>query len=146
MGADHVVNHREPSLAAEFAKIPAIAGGKVDYVFNAFDNSRFAELLKLLQVNGKLATVWKTTAEEWAQVDMDDLWFNRKSVIFSLMFARPLGNYQQEVIGQIFNHMAELVDSGHIKSTVTKTYGNLFEDIAEAHKFQESGKVRGKQA
>jgi len=145
MGADFVVNHRQPSLADEFAKIPAIAGGKVNYVLNAFDNSRFAELLKLLQVDGKLTTVWKTTAEEWAQVDMDDIWFNRKSVMYALMFARPLGNYEQEVIGQIFNHMATLVDAGHIKTTATKTYGNLFADIAEAHKFQESGKVRGKQ-
>lgn len=150
MGADFVVNHRNASLEEEFqTKIPSKNSRKPDFILNAHDNSRFAELLKILQVNGKLATVWKTSADDWAAVDMDDLWFNRKTVIFTLMYARSLANggagYQPEVVGRVFDHMAELVDAGHIKSTVTKIWGDFFENIQAAHSVQEEGKVRGKQ-
>ena len=71
-----------------------------------------------------------------------------KSVSFSweLMYTRSMFN-TEDIARQhdILNHVADLLDSGIIKSTLTTTLeGFTVENLKLAHKMQESGKTIGK--
>lgn len=154
MGADYVINHRAESLAGELKKLSLFAGvenPKVDFIVNAHDNERFGELVNdLLDVDGKIALTWSTTNEDWAKIDMTQLWFQRKSVIFTLMFSRAMHGKDVHKVGKALSQISQWADEGKVFSHMVVEGGDLFGssqdelNIVRAHKLQASGKALGK--
>merc|ERR1712080_755570 len=70
--------------------------------------------------------------------------FKRRTLHWTFMFARALNNHEPERVGRVLQDIAKLTEQGVLKTTVSKTFDNFFEDIQAAHTLSESGKVMGK--
>lgn len=140
MGADHIINHRSADLADELKRV---GFGPVDYVFNAHENDRLAELLQLLAVDGKLTLTFGTTKENWENVDLKEMWLKRKTICNAMMFSRSMFDADPATVGRVMATGAQLVDEGAIKTTVSKKFDS-WEKMRDATALQMSGKAVGK--
>ena len=137
MGADHVINHREPLVEQMNA-----LGRKPRYVAALVGTAEhFPAILELVKPRGHIAVIDDPKT-------LDILPGKRKALSFSweFMFARPM--HQTDDIGkqhELLNRVAELVDDGTLVSTVTGKLGRLgVTTLKKAHELQESGRVIGK--
>ncbi|MEQ8879708.1 MAG: zinc-binding alcohol dehydrogenase family protein [Cyclobacteriaceae bacterium] len=139
MGADHVINHREP-LAKELERI---GHPQVDYVLDFVDLEGYWDAIaEVIKPQGHIVSI--TGSSQPLNLDV----LKRKSVSFSweLMYTRSM--FQTEDMDrqhQILNHLAELLDAGELKTTLTTTLeGFTVDNLKKAHEMQESGKTIGK--
>lgn len=136
MGADFVINHRL-NFKEQFEK----QGLKpVDYVFNtasAVDN-----LEEIASVVAPLAK-WVEINPPSKPLDLNPLFAKRVQLSFELMFSRSMFGVEPERQRAILNELADLLDRGVLKTTLT-TPMDLFKDIKEAHKKSKSGTMIGK--
>uniref|UniRef100_A0A7S1TNA6 Enoyl reductase (ER) domain-containing protein n=1 Tax=Erythrolobus australicus TaxID=1077150 RepID=A0A7S1TNA6_9RHOD len=138
LGADHVINHREPlAPQLEAAGVP-----QVNYVFDLYDNKNLVELISVLKPGGRAAIVWTLEKELVEKLDWYSMWSKRQSIMSVFMFSRPMFGYELERQGELLTHVAGLIDEGKIKAVVN--YSFTLEEISKAHELQESGKVMGK--
>ncbi len=137
MGADHVINHREP-LVEQLKKMNI----QPRYVaaLNGTDQ-HFLAILELIKPRGHVAII-----DDPKTLDIKE--GKRKSLSFSweFMFARPMHQTEDiEKQHQLLNRVSELIDQNVLVSTVTNNLGDLqVESLKEAHRLQESGRVIGK--
>ncbi|MEO0898951.1 MAG: zinc-binding alcohol dehydrogenase family protein [Bacteroidota bacterium] len=137
MGADHVINHRE-SLVDQLKEL----GIQPHYVasLNATDQ-HFPAILELVKPRGHIALI-----DDPETLDIKA--GKGKALTFSweLMFTRSM--FEMEDMEQqhhLLNRVAALLDEGMLQSTVTSNLGPLtVNNLKEAHRLQESGKVIGK--
>ena len=137
MGADHVVNHRE-SLVAQLDAL----GRKPRYVAALTGtDGHFPAILELVKPRGHVAVI-----DDPATLDI--LPAKRKALSFSweFMFSRPMHQTDDmDKQRELLNQVAQLLDDGTLVSTVTGRLGRLnAENLREAHRLQESGRVIGK--
>ena len=137
MGADHVINHREP-LPAQMKEL----GIQPRYVaaLNG-TGEHFPAIVELIKPRGHVVLIDDPKT-------LDILSGKLKSLSFSweFMFARPM--YQTDDISkqhELLNRVSELIDDGTLLSTMTTNLGKLsYATLKEAHIQQESGRVIGK--
>ena len=137
MGAHHVVDHKKP-LAPQ---VGALGLGAPAFVFATVPSGGlFADLAELIAPQGRLALI----NGEAADVSV----FMRKSVSvhYELMFTRPLFQTADiEAQHRLLNEVADLVESGRVRSTMRENYGRIdAANLMRAMAFLKSGRAIGK--
>ncbi|RKS53076.1 NADPH2:quinone reductase [Gillisia mitskevichiae] len=138
LGADFVVNHHH--LKEELKKI---GHPQVNYILDFVDLEGYWETAtEIIKPQGHILSITGSS------VPLDLNLLKNKSVTFSweLMFTRAMFTTEDmERQHEILNHIADLLDKGTIRSTLTTTIkGFTVDNLKEAHQLQESGKSIGK--
>jgi NADPH2:quinone reductase len=138
LGADFVVNHH--NLKEDLEKINH---SQVNYILDFVDLAAYWETAsEIIKPQGHIVSI--TGSSKPLNLDV----LKVKSVTFSweLMYTRSMFN-TEDIVRQheILNTLADLLDAGTIKSTLTTTLkGFTVENLKKAHEMQESGKTIGK--
>lgn len=138
LGAHHVVDHSKP-LAPQ---IEALGIGAPAFVFSTTNTTdHIGSIVETIAPQGRFALIDDPKT-------LDVVPFKRKAVSthWELMFTRPLFN-TADMIEQhkLLTKVAELVDAGKIRSTLTETAGTInAANLKKAHALVETGKMKGK--
>ena len=138
LGAHHVIDHAE-SIPLQ---LEALKLGPVDYVISLTHTDTYLpQLVEVLRPQGKLALI-----DDPAQLDVMPLKRKSLSLHWELMFTRSLYKTEDMIKQhQLLDRVAQLVDSGVLKTTLGEHYGTInAEHLKRAHAMIESGKARGK--
>lgn len=138
LGAHHVIDHSKP-LAEQ---VEALGIGAPGFVFStANSNGNRDEIIKILAPQGRFGFVDDPDS-------FDVLAFKGKSLSVHLesMFTRPvMKTVDIAVQGDLLREVAELIDTGKVRTTLTETMGRISaENLKRAHRLLEVGKTRGK--
>lgn len=139
LGAHHVIDHSKP-LAEEYA---GLGIGAPAFIFSITHSDVHAlELAKIIAPQGRLAII------DDPKGGFDIMPFKGKSasIHWEMMFARAV-HQTADMIEQhkLLNHVADLVDAGKIRTTLTDTLGTInAANLKTAHALIESNSVRGK--
>lgn len=138
LGADFVVNHH--NLQEELEKI---GHNQVDYLLDFVDLEGYWETAaEIIKPQGHIVSITASSSP----LNLNIL--KAKSVSFSWEFMYTRSMFTTPDIArqhQILNHLAELLDNGTIRTTLTTTLkGFSADNLKEAHRLQESGKTIGK--
>ncbi len=138
MGAHHVVDHRKP-LAPQVAAL-GLKSGPAFIFATAPIGGLIADLAELIAPQGRVALINAESADLFV--------FRPKSVSihFELMFTRPLLQTADiEAQHRLLNEVADLVDSGRVRSTVRENYGRIdAANLMRAMRFLKTGGAIGK--
>ena len=137
MGADHVINHREP-LGEQMKAI----GIEPKYVASLNGTEgHLPAIVDLIRPRGSIALI-----DDPEHLDFSILKPKSLSLRWEFMFARSM--FQTDDIEQqhiLLNRVSEMLDAGELKSTVTGQFGKLtVQSLKDAHLQQERGRVIGK--
>jgi NADPH2:quinone reductase len=137
MGAHHVVDHKK----ALTPQIAALGLGSPAFIFaTSTIGGVIADLAELIAPQGRIALINAEAADLFV--------FRPKSVSihFELMFTRPLLQTADiEAQHGLLNEVADLVDSGRVRSTMRENYGRIdAANLMRAMTFLESGRAIGK--
>ncbi|OOG62762.1 NADPH:quinone reductase [Rhodanobacter sp. B04] len=142
MGAQHVINHREP-LAPQLA---ALGFTQIDAAINLADTSRYWEPLgELLAPQGHVGLI----VEPSGALKIGDPYKAKCiGIHWEMMFARPrFKTADQAEQGRILERIAVLIDAGELRGTRTETLSPInATNLREAHRRLESGTTIGKLA
>lgn len=139
LGADYVVDHTKPLQA----QIEALNIGQVTHVASLNSTeSYFDTYIEVLAPFGKIALI----DDPQKSLDVMKLKMKSLSLHIEFMFARSMFNAKDmEEQRHLLNHVADLIDSGHIQTTLGKELGTInAENLKLAHEELESGKSIGK--
>src|ERR1700733_2969080 len=137
MGAHHVVDHKKPLTP----QIAALGIGSPGFIFATSPmGGLIADLAELIAPQGRIALINGEEADLFV--------FRPKSVSihFELMFTRPLLQTADiEEQHRLLNEVADLVDSGPVRSTMRENYGRIdAANLMRAMSFLKSGRAIGK--
>lgn len=140
LGADHVVDHRQPLTP----QLEALGFRTIDAALNLADTDRYwAELGELLAPLGHVGLI----VEPSGLLKIGDP-YKAKSIgiHWEMMFARPrFRTADMGEQGRILAGVAELVDAGTLRGTQRETLSPInAENLREAHRRLESGATIGK--
>lgn len=137
MGADTVIDHRQP-LPAQVAAL----GPAPRYVAALTATDRhLPAIAELIAPRGEIGVI-----DDPAQLDILPFKPKALSVHWEFMFTRPLFE-TADMIAQhkLLNRVADLVDQGRIRSTANHHGGTInAANLRSAHALQESGRAIGK--
>ncbi|MCI4664622.1 MAG: zinc-binding alcohol dehydrogenase family protein [Neomegalonema sp.] len=138
LGAQHVIDHSAPLPA----QIDALGLGQPGFVFSTTHTDNYVDqIAELIAPQGRFGLIDDPAA-------LSIMPFKQKSVSIHWEFMYTRSLFQTPDIarqGQILQEMAELVDSGAVRSTATESLGRInAENLKRAHAMLESGKARGK--
>ena len=140
MGAQHVVNHRDP-LASQLAALGFL---QIDAALNLADTDRYWDTLgELLAPQGHLGLI----VEPKGALRIGDPYKAKCiGIHWEMMFARPrFRTPDMAEQGRILAHVAALVDTGELKSIQRETLNPInAANLREAHRRLESGASIGK--
>ena len=137
MGADHIVNHRNP-LDKEMNAL----GISPRYVASlTHTQQHFASTIELIKPRGHISLIDDPDALDIAALKPKALSFS-----WEFMFARSMFQTEdRDVQRQLLNRVSTLLDKGELIPTVNHYGGGLnVENLRAAHGLQESGKAVGK--
>ncbi|WP_110971324.1 zinc-binding alcohol dehydrogenase family protein [Pseudomonas huaxiensis] len=138
LGADHVVDHRQP-LAAE---LRAQGIDQVTHVASLTQtDEHLDQLIEALVPQGKLALI-----DDPKQLDVTKLKRKSLSLHWEFMYTRSLFE-TPDMLEQhtLLNRVAELVDAGTLKTTLGEHFGQInAANLRRAHALLESGSAKGK--
>ncbi|MBO9507545.1 zinc-binding alcohol dehydrogenase family protein [Thalassospira sp. A3_1] len=139
LGADQVINHRNP-LNDE---LKAIGITHVDYILCTSETDQYFDVMaEIITPQGRIATI--TEAKENHNIDL----LKAKSASFSYEFMFTRSMFQTpDMIEQhkLLSIVADLIDAGTLKNTANESFGALTpESLRKAHALLESGKAIGK--
>jgi len=136
LGAENTVNHHE-DLAAQ---VPTLAPHGVDWLFTAHSEGQLETYAQIVRPFGQVVAI------DDGSRDVSPLKSKSISWHWELMFTRAL--YQTaDMIEQhrLLNKVADLVDQGQIRTTVTSTLTPISaKNLRHAHELIESGRTLGK--
>ncbi len=138
LGADYVVDHSKP-LAEQ---IEALGVGQVSHVASLNSTQTYFDMYtEVLKPFGKIAMI-----DDPESINIANLKPKSLSLHWEFMFARSMFNADDmNEQGKLLTRVAELVDQGHLKTTVGKNLGAInAENLRQAHRELESGKSIGK--
>lgn len=138
LGAHHVIDHTKP-LAPQLA---ALGIPEVDIILSLTGTAGHASVLpEIIAPEGRIGVIDDPGV-------FDVVPFKRKavSVHWESMFTRPI--FGTPTLGEqnkLLNEVADLVDAGRLRSTLTKTLAPIdAANLREAHRLVESGRTIGK--
>ncbi len=142
MGADHVIDHRQPLTP----QLQALGLPSVDVALNFADTDRYwTELGELLSPLGHVGLI----VEPAGALKIGDP-YKAKSIgiHWEMMFARPrFRTADMAEQGRILARVAALVDEGRLRGTLRETLSPIgAASLREAHRRLESGTTIGKLA
>lgn len=138
LGAHHVVDHSRP-LAPQ---IEALGIGAPGFVFATAGSIEYRDdIVALLSPQGRYGYI-----DSPKTFDVNPFKWKCISVHLEAVFMRSLmQTVDMGVQGDILRQVADLVDAGKIRTTLTETLGTInAANLKRAHLLLESGKVRGK--
>jgi zinc-binding alcohol dehydrogenase family protein len=138
LGADHVVDHTQPLQP----QIDALNIGQITHVASLNSTETYFETYtELLQPFGKIAMI-----DDPQSIDIMKIKPKSLSLHIEFMFARSMFNAEDmDEQSKLLNRVADLVDQGHLQTTVGKNLGIInAENLRAAHHELESGKAIGK--
>jgi NADPH2:quinone reductase len=142
LGAQHVINHRQP-LAAQ---LKALGFEQVDAVLNLADTDHYWDAIgQLLAPQGHVGLI----VEPVGALKIGDPYKAKAiGIHWEMMFARPrFKTADQAEQGRILERVAALIDAGELRSTRTATLTPInAANLREAHRQLESGSTIGKLA
>ncbi|MGN6036653.1 zinc-binding alcohol dehydrogenase family protein [Brevibacterium casei] len=136
LGAEHVVNHRDDLTA----QVLAVAPDGVDWLFTAHSEGQIETYAQIVRPFGHIVAIDDGPRDVFPLKGKSIAWH------WELMFTRPI-QQTLDMIGQhrLLNAVADLVDQGRIRTTVTTTLSPISPaTLREAHELVESGRVVGK--
>lgn len=139
LGADHVINHRQEMLA----QMQAIGMPQVDYILcNNDTDAYFSLMAELIKPQGSICSIVETAAP----VGLGLLKNKSATFVWEFMYTRSM--YQtDDMIEQhrILKRVADLIDSGTLKTTVNKVLTPInATNLRAAHAELEAGTAIGK--
>ncbi|MEL7370187.1 MAG: zinc-binding alcohol dehydrogenase family protein [Myxococcota bacterium] len=137
MGADHVVDHRQP-LEAQMKAI----GVSPRYVAAlTHTDKHFEQIVALIKPRGHIAVI-----DDPGTLDIVPLKPKALSVSWEFMFARPMFQTDDmDAQQRLLRRVSEMLDAGLLKSTMRAHLGALSAaQLQAAHEQQDSGKTIGK--
>ncbi|MCL1504823.1 zinc-binding alcohol dehydrogenase family protein, partial [Xanthomonas nasturtii] len=138
LGAHHVIDHTQPLSEG----LQRIGIAQVQHVASlTHTDQHFAQLVEVLAPQGQLALI-----DDPATLDALPLKRKSLSLHWELMFTRSLFE-TDDMIAQhhLLNRVADLVDSGVLRTTLGEHYGRITVDnLRRAHAALESHRTRGK--
>jgi NADPH:quinone reductase len=140
LGADHVINHRQP-LAPQLA---ALGHAQIDVVLNLADTDRYWETIgEIIAPQGHVGLI----VEPNGLLKIGDPYKAKCiGIHWEMMFARARFK-TADMIEQhhLLNRVASLVDAGELRTTHTETIGAInAANLRETHRRLESGTTIGK--
>jgi len=136
LGADQIINYKEEDFAERVMKDTDQWGLPV--IFDTVGDPVFDKSLDCVAINGRLVTI---VYNENPRV-VSALFRKNATVHMEFMGVPGIYGINMEHQGEILRTAAELVDAGKLAPRIHKTYS--LDQVAEAHKEQESGHVNGK--
>ncbi len=140
MGADHVIDHRQP-LAAQ---LQALGFDTIDAALNLADTDRYWDVLgELLAPQGHVGLI----VEPAGALKIGDPYKAKCiGIHWEMMFARPrFRTADMDEQGRILAQVAGLVDAGKLRGTLNNTLSPInAANLREAHRRLESGGTIGK--
>lgn len=138
LGADHVVNHREP-LAAQ---VRALGIEHVDHVAIFNDMRHWSDAVELIRPQGSIVTIDDTDLP----MPMAQMKTKAASLHWELMFTRSMFKTPDMIEqNRLLDFVADEVDAGRLRSTVSETLSPInAANLREAHRRIETGTARGK--
>ncbi|MEM8989550.1 MAG: zinc-binding alcohol dehydrogenase family protein [Pseudomonadota bacterium] len=138
LGAQHVVSHAAPFAEA----VRAIVRGGVDAVFSAnASDQHLAQIVESLRPQGRFGLIDDPESFDIMALKRKSISLHWEFMFTRSMFATPDLAKQ----GGLLARLADLVDSGRVKTTVGQHLGTLsLETLREAHALLESGRAKGK--
>lgn len=137
MGADHVVNHRNP-LDEELSTLNL----SPRYVAALTHTDRhFESIVQLIKPRGHIAMI-----DDPENLNLPAIKPKALTLSWEFMFARSMFQ-TDDMIAQhhLLNRVADLLDQGTLIPTASQHYGPMsIETLRRAHQHQESGKAIGK--
>lgn len=144
LGADHILNHRDPLQPQLQPQLQQLGFEQVDYIANYNNTLQYWETMgQLIAPQGHIVLI--VESPEKLELGND---YKNKSVTISweLMFTRSLFN-TPDIIEQhnILTKIANLIDTGKIKTTSNDTRTPITPaTLIQTHQDIESGKTIGK--
>jgi zinc-binding alcohol dehydrogenase family protein len=138
LGADHVVNHREPIVS----QVRALGFEYVDHIAVFNDMSHWDAAVELIRPQGGIVSIDNTDSP----MPMAVMKTKAASLHWEFMFARPMHN-TPDMIEQhhLLNKVAKAIDAGELKTTVSDVLAPInARNLIEAHKRIEAGTAQGK--
>jgi len=133
LGADVVVNHTNLK-----ANLNNIGIENVHYVYVTVDlNTVWDHVMEVVKPTGTIIGITGFNG-----IDVSSIFTKRVTLVPELMFCRPMFNEEPERQGAILTQMGEYIDKGILISTQNKYFE--WNQIKEAHEYQDSGKAIGK--
>jgi len=138
LGADYVLDHSQPLTA----QIKQLGLNTPLYVFSTTQTDQhLSDIVELIAPQGHFGLI-----DDPAQLDIKPFKSKSVSVHWEFMFTRSM--YQtQDMVKQskLLNEVAELVDTGKIKTTVSQVLSPInAQNLKMAHQQIESGATKGK--
>ena len=139
LGADHVINHREPLRP----QVDALGLDYIDHiaVFNNIDG-HWDAVVDLIRPQGAIVAIVDTTAP----LDINKLKMKSGRFSWEFMFTRSMFNTpdmaQQHAL---LNEVAAEIDAGNIRTTVNQVLRPInVRNLQKAHAWIETGSAKGK--
>lgn len=138
LGADHVIDHRQP-LPLQVTALDIGAPGFVFLTTHAADH--LAETVDLIAPQGRIGAI-----DDPATLDVVPLKGKSLSFHWEFMFARSLHHTaDMGEQGALLDEVARLIDAGTLRTTASENYGVISAaNLRRAHALIESGKALGK--
>jgi NADPH2:quinone reductase len=139
LGADTIINHHK-NMMEQFQEQDL---ANPDYILclNSTDH-HFKAMSELIAPQGMICSVVETTQSH----DLDKLKSKSAGFVWEFMFTRSMYKTADRIKQhELLNSVAELIDSGEIKTTLKEVFGQMsVENIRKAHEQLEAGSMIGK--
>ena len=136
LGADVVINHKEEDFVKRINELTDNKG--VETIFDCVGGQVFDRSLDVIAANGRIATI----VEGGEANPSAKLFFKNATLHYVFVGAALYYDQQPETQGKILAEVAKLNEQGKVSAHVSHIL--TLEQVAEAHKLQESGTVTGK--
>jgi len=138
LGADHVINHRQPLVK----QIRAHGQHYLDHIAIFNDMRHWHDSVELIRPQGHIVAIDQTDLP----MPMADMKTKAAVLHWEFMFARAM-HHTPDMIEQhrLLNYVADEIDANRIRTTVTEILQPInAENMRKAHAMVESGSARGK--
>ncbi len=138
LGADYVVNHREPMVE----QVRALGFQNVDHIAIFNDMRHWDTAVELIRPQGGIVTIDDTDLP----MPMGGMKMKAASLHWEFMFARAM-HQTPDMIEQhnLLSYVADEIDAGRIRTTVNQVLSPInAANMREAHRLIETGKAKGK--
>ncbi|MDB4213661.1 zinc-binding dehydrogenase [Octadecabacter sp.] len=138
LGADHVVNHREDTVA----QVHALGMQHVDHIAIFNDMRHWDTAVELIRPQGGIVSIDDTDLP----MPMGGMKMKAASFHWEFMFARSM-HQTPDMIEQhkLLSYVADQIDAGRIKTTVSEVLSPInAANMREAHRLVETGQAKGK--
>ncbi len=138
LGADHVINHREPMAP----QVRRLGFKHVDHIAIFNDMRHWETAVELIRPQGGIVSIDDTDLP----MPMGGMKTKAASLHWEFMFARPM-HQTPDMIEQhkLLTHVASEIDAARIRSTVSEVLEPInAENMRKAHALVETGRAKGK--